>query len=184
MKIKNLKVASIALAGTLLTSSCVGSFGLFNTLANWNKKATNSKFLNELIFIVISPAYAFCTTVDALVLNSIEFWTGDNPLAANIGKTKTIIGEDGRSYAVTTLKNGYDVKTPDGKNILLSYDKTTKTWSQTMDGKKVDMIHFNEDGTIKAYLPQGGSIDVTQDQAGLFQLRMAVNDGTYFAFNK
>lgn len=33
MKMKHLKVASLFLAGTLLTTSCVGSFGLFNKLA-------------------------------------------------------------------------------------------------------------------------------------------------------
>ena len=53
---KHLKVVAILLSATLLTTSCVGSFGLFNKLASWNKEATGSKILNELIFIVISPA--------------------------------------------------------------------------------------------------------------------------------
>lgn len=58
MKIRHLKVSAVLLAATLLTSSCVGSFALFNKLAGWNKQATDNKFLNELIFILISPAYA------------------------------------------------------------------------------------------------------------------------------
>lgn len=73
MKIRHLKVSAVLLAATLLTSSCVGSFGLFNKLASWNKQATGNKFLNELIFILISPAYAVCTFADVLVINSIEF---------------------------------------------------------------------------------------------------------------
>lgn len=64
---------AMAMAGMLLTSSCVGSFSLFNKLASWNKRATGNKFLNELIFLVISPAYAVVGAVDVLVLNSIEF---------------------------------------------------------------------------------------------------------------
>ncbi len=107
MKIKSFKVAAILMAASLLTTSCVGSFSLFNKLASWNRGATSSKFLNELIFIVISPAYAVCSMADALVLNSIEFWTGENPMAANVGKTQNVIGSDGLNYAVTTLKNGY-----------------------------------------------------------------------------
>ena len=79
MKIRHLKVSAVLLAATLLTSSCVGSFSLFNKLAGWNKEATGNKFLNELIFILISPAYAVCTVADVLVLNTIEFWTGSNP---------------------------------------------------------------------------------------------------------
>lgn len=81
MKIRHLKVSAVLLAATLLTSSCVGSFSLFNKLAGWNKEATGNKFLNELIFILISPAYAVCTVADVLVLNTIEFWTGSNPVA-------------------------------------------------------------------------------------------------------
>jgi hypothetical protein len=37
MKINHLKFAALAMAGTLFMSSCVGSFGLFNKLASWNK---------------------------------------------------------------------------------------------------------------------------------------------------
>ena len=40
----------------LLCSSCIGSFGLFNRVLDWNKDVTDNKFLNELIFIIISPA--------------------------------------------------------------------------------------------------------------------------------
>lgn len=64
MKIRHLKVSAVLLAATLLTSSCVGSFSLFNKLAGWNKEATGNKFLNELIFILISPAYAVCGVAD------------------------------------------------------------------------------------------------------------------------
>ena len=57
---RNLKMKAImaALMVGMLCSSCVGSFKLFNKLATWNKDATNSKFLNELIYLLISPAYA------------------------------------------------------------------------------------------------------------------------------
>ena len=98
MKRKTFYVATALLCGSMLTSSCVGSFSLFNSLASWNKSATSSKFLNEIIFIVISPAYAVCSVADVLVLNSIEFWSGTNPIASNIGKTINVKGEDGRLY--------------------------------------------------------------------------------------
>lgn len=117
MKKKTMKVAlCLAMAG-ILTSSCVGSFAMFNKLASWNKTATDNKFLNELIFIVISPAYAFAGLADALVLNSLEFWTGDNPMARRVGKTVNVQGEDGLIYAVKTLKKGYEITDPQGKVI-------------------------------------------------------------------
>ena len=103
MKKKNLRVSTLLLAATLLTTSCIGSLGLFNKLLSWNKTATDSKFLNEIIFLILSPAYAICGTADVVVLNTIEFWTGDNPMANN-GKTKQVMGQDGKYYAVKTLK--------------------------------------------------------------------------------
>lgn len=181
MKMKNLKAASLLLAGTLLTTSCVGSFALFNKLASWNKSATNSKFLNEIIFLVISPAYSICTFADVLVLNSIEFWSGKNPLASRIGKTQQVLGPDGKYYAVKTLKNGYEITKPNGEKMLFTYDKATNSWSQEKDGQKSEIFRFNPDGTIQASLPDGKKMDVTLDEAGVYQTKMAVNEDSYWA---
>lgn len=180
MKKKNLKVATLLLAGAMFTTSCVGSFALFNKLASWNKNATNSKFLNELIFLVISPAYGICSAADVLVLNAIEFWTGDNPVA-NVGKTQQVMGQDGKYYAVKTLKEGYEITAPDGEMMKFIYDKATDSWSQIVEGKQTEIFRFNEDGSVKATLPNGEQMDVALNESGLYQVRMAVNGGTYWA---
>lgn len=181
MKIKHLKVSALFMTAALLTSSCVGSFSLFNRVAKWNMRATNCKFLNEIIFLLISPAYAVCTVVDALVLNTIEFWTGNNPLAQEVGTTQDIMGQDGRYYAVTTLKDGYEIKNPEGEIIRFVYDKKNNSWSQIQDGKKTEVFRFNDDGTIQAHLNDGSTIRVTPDAAGLFETRMAVSGACFYA---
>ena len=154
--------------GALTLSSCIGSFGLTNSVLSWNKRATDNKFVNELIFILISPAYAVCSVADLLVLNSIEFWTGEN----------------GRMYAVKTLKNGYEITDPDGEKSYFVFNKKNKSWSYSKDGDIRELFSFNEDGSIQACLPSGAKMNVTADENGLFQLRMAMNDGFYYAFNK
>lgn len=181
MKIKNLKSSALFMAGALALSSCVGTFSLTHRLAAWNTHATKEKFLNEIIFIFISPAYAITGVVDALVINSMEFWSGSNPLARNAGKTQTIMGQDGRYYAVKTLKDGYEIKKPDGEVMKFLYDNTTDSWSQVVNGKTTEIFRFNDDGTIQATLPQGGTIRVTPDAAGLFRARMAVGGDMYWA---
>lgn len=174
----------IALAlGSMCFSSCIGSFGLTNKVLDWNKRATDNKFINELIFIVISPAYAVCSTADLLVLNSIEFWTG-NKVIANVGKTKNVTGKDGRLYAIKTLKNGYEITDPAGEKSYFVFDKKNKSWSYSKDGDIRELFSFNEDGSIQACLPNGQKMNVEQNEIGLYQLRMAVNDGLYFACNK
>lgn len=174
MKIKHVKVAAMLMAGCLLSSSCVGSFSLFNKIAKWNRHATKYKFLNEVIFVLISPVYAVCGAADLLVLNSIEFWTGENPVASNIGKTKKVMGEDGRYYAVKTLKDGYEITDPDGGKQFFTYDKASDSWSATQDGKTQKLFRFNDDGTIKVILPSGKTMDVSLNADGVNQVRGAM----------
>ena len=183
MKTRHFSVAALILATSFFASSCVGSFGLFNKLAKWNKSATSSKFLNEIIFIIISPAYAVCSLADVVVFNTIEFWTGDKVIA-NVGKTQNVTGKDGRLYAIKTLKNGYEITDPAGEKSYFVFDKKNKSWSYSKDGDIRELFSFNEDGSIQACLPNGQKMNVEQNEIGLYQLRMAVNDGLYFACNK
>lgn len=169
--------------GAMTLSSCIGSFSLTNNVLDWNKRATDNKFVNELIFIVISPAYAVCSVADLFVLNSIEFWTGEKVIA-NVGKTKDVMGKDGRMYAIKTLKNGYEITDPEGEKSYFVFNKKKKSWSYSKDGDIRELFSFNEDGSIQACLPNGEKMNVPADGNGLFQVRMAMNDGFYYAFNK
>lgn len=178
---KTLKSFLLIMTASLVMSSCIGSFGLFNKVLDWNKDATGNKFLNELIFIVISPAYALCGTADLLVLNTIEFWTGSNPLAANVGKTESIMGSDGKLYAVTTLKDGYEIKDADGNVMNFTYNEKDNTWSVEKDGATTVLLKMKGNDTAQIYLPDSKTMDVTLDNQGLYEARMAVNGGMYFA---
>ena len=82
MKKKYLSVALVmALTGSMMMSSCIGSFSLTNKLMDWNNQI-GSKFVNELVFIAfwIVPVYEISALADVLVINSIEFWSGENPV--------------------------------------------------------------------------------------------------------
>ena len=184
MKTKTLKSLTLLMAGTMAVSSCIGSFGLFNKVLDWNKQATGNKFLNWLIFIVISPAYVLCGVADMIVINSIEFWSGTNPLAENIGKTENIMGSDGKLYAVTTLEDGYEVKAPDGKIVNFKHNAEDDSWSMTQDGKTTKLLRIKDKETAEIYLKDGGRMDVSLDQQGMYNARMAVNGGMFFALNK
>ena len=180
MKRRFLTVATLLLCATMLTTSCVGSFSLFNKLAAWNKDATASKFLKEIVFLVISPAHAVRPVVDMLVFNTIESQSGSNPLASNVGKTMNVQGQDGRYYAVKTLKNGYEIKAPDGKVTCFIYDKKTDSWSQQQDGKTTEIFRFNDNGTIQVNLGDR-KMDVTVDEMGLNEVATATGRGFFYA---
>lgn len=180
MKKKTLTVATVILAATMMTSSCIGKFALFNNLLSWNQKATGNKFVNELLFIILTPAYAVCSVADVLVLNTVEFWSGSNPIG-KAGKIEKVWGQDGRQYAVKTLKNGYEITDPKGEKVCFIFNEKDQTWSMEENGICKEVIKFNEDGTIRATLPTGEQINVTADEAGLCNARMAMNGGCYFA---
>lgn len=175
MKKMMLKSVIIALAGTTLFSSCIGSFSLFNKVAKWNLNATSNKYLNAIIGFVISPVYGICMFADWVVLNTIEFWTGDQ-LLADAGKTQPVIGTNGDFYLITTLVDGYCISNETTKQTsYLKFDKENSTWSYEVDGTVSKLLRLNADNTLTVFLPTGETIDVTNDAQGLQQVQSLIS---------
>lgn len=174
MKKINLKMAATVLVcGSFLFSSCIGSFGLHSKLVNWNQSVGN-KFVNELVYLAfnIIPVYGVCYLADALVINSIEFWSGSNPIAS-IGDVKTIKGENG-NYLVETLENGYSI-TKEGETVSMEliYNKEQNTWNVVADGVSTELLQLNNNGTAQLTLPNGEEMTVSLDAQGIATARQA-----------
>lgn len=184
MKKLNLKMAAtIVVCSSFLFSSCVGSFGLHSRLSTWNQ-SIGSKFVNELVYLAcnIIPVYPVCYLADALVINSIEFWSGSNPMAS-VGEVKKVKGENG-NYLVETLENGYSI-TKEGENnsMALTYDSEMNTWNVTADGVSMELLQLNGDGTAQMTLPNGEGLTVTLDAQGVAAARQATMVDCYYADN-
>lgn len=174
-------VAACLFSGSILFSSCVGSFSLFNRLSSWNQGVSN-KFVNELVFLAMNiiPVYPIAYLADALVINSIEFWSGSNPMA-NVGDVKKVKGENG-NYLVETLENGYSITKEGEKNPMeLIYSKESNTWNVVADGNTTELLKMNNDGTAQMSLPNGEKMTVTLDAKGLTAARQATMSGLMFA---
>lgn len=74
-----LTMTALALVGS---SACFGSFNLTRKLWSWNKGVSTEKFVRELVFLGLNivPVYQVAGFIDVIVINSIEFWTGKNPV--------------------------------------------------------------------------------------------------------
>ena len=72
----------VLLSGSAMLSGCLGQNGLFNTVQDWNATATEEKFVNQGISFAfwILPVYGLTLLADMVILNSVEFWTGTNPV--------------------------------------------------------------------------------------------------------
>ena len=148
MKRRFLPVAIVlALTGSLMTSSCIGSFALTNKLLSWNKQVGN-KFVNELVFFAfwIIPVYEVSALADILVINSIEFWSGDNPVAS--GK-KVIDGKDGR-YLVECDGKGYTITSENDQSVVrLDFDSEDQSWSVALpSGESYELMTFIDENHV------------------------------------
>lgn len=180
MKRNRLTLVAVILSGSLLFSSCVGSFGLFNRLTSWNQ-SVGTKFVNELVFLAfnIIPVYGVAYLADALVINSIEFWSGTNPMA-NVGDVKKVKGENG-NYMVKTLENGYSItKEGETASMNLIYDQEANTWNAVANGEATPLVKMNNDGTADMFLPNGEKMNVTLDAQGMMAARIATTSNPMF----
>lgn len=162
-----------ALGASVLLPSCIGSFTLTNKLLSWNKTVGN-KFVNELVFFAfwVLPVYEVSSLADLVVLNSIEFWSGVNPVASN---TKVIEGNDGK-YLVMSDKKGYTITSQtDGTSVRLDYCAEENGWTlTTADGAVYTIFTFVDDDHIALPAPDGSSVNIELSQAGLmaYQARL------------
>ncbi len=174
----NVFAVAAVLSSSVLFSSCIGSFSLFNKLLSWNQSVSD-KWINELIFIVISPAYGIAMMADSIVLNSIEFWTGSNPVADV--KVQKIEGKDGL-YTVETSKEGHKItKENTGETVYFHFNETEKSWSLEANGTETPLMKVVDDQHVVMYLPNGSEMPVTLDQAGVLAFRQVVMNNAYFA---
>lgn len=167
MKKSKFSIAAIVLSTSLLFSSCIGSFGLHNKLLSWNHEIGN-KFVNELVYFAfnIIPIYPVCYITDMLILNSIEFWSGSNPIA-DVGTIKRVKGENG-NYLVETLENGYII-TKEGVEgtTQLTHNAETNIWSVEANGEQSDFLRINDDNTADLLLPNGNVQSIQLNAEGL-----------------
>jgi hypothetical protein len=86
-------VAAIVVGSFLtVTTACYGPFNLTKNVYHWNSNIkgsseVNEKWMKEFVFfgMIIIPVYMFSALLDAFIFNSIQFWSGSNPVKANDG---------------------------------------------------------------------------------------------------
>ena len=129
MKGKTLRkriVAAIMVGSFLtVTTGCYGPFNLTRSVYHWNSNIkgsseVNEKWMKEFVFfgMIIIPVYMFSALLDAFIFNSIQFWSGSNPLKATdaggngatrvvqLGGVTVTMVESDRGATVTYARNG------------------------------------------------------------------------------
>jgi hypothetical protein len=102
------------------------------------------------------------------VLNSIEFWSGNNPVA-DFG-TKQVQGQDGE-YNITAKADGYTISKvgEEDKALDLIYNADNRSWNAVADGQTYELFTLNEDGTATMKLQDGSDIVVLPNAQSVAQ---------------
>lgn len=177
-------------AGLILTvcaafglSSCIGSFSLTNKLLSWNNSISN-KLVNEVVFIAfwVLPVYEVSGLADFLVINSIEFWSGDNPMACG---TKRIEGTDGMNYLVKCDGKGYDIVCEnDGSTVRLDFAADANRWDVTVGDQTYELITFVDDNHVRVPAANGEYTTIELTSEALMAYRAANTPAPLFALSK
>ncbi len=174
MKKNTLTVAAIiGVAAMLPMQSCIGSFSLTRKVLAWNHQVGN-KFVNELVFFAfwILPVYEVTSVADLLVLNSIEFWSGNNPVEAS---TKVIDTDQGRYYIACDGK-GYTITAPNGDEVRLDFEAESRTWSVTTEeGDAYPFMTMIDDSHVKMIHADGAMRMVELSEPGVMAYSAMAN---------
>jgi hypothetical protein len=111
------------------------------------------KWIQEIGFLVMSvvPIYEGAALIDAVILNSIEFWTGKNPVAA------TIKSNDGNAQIAYNADNGSIRYIQEGTEYV--FEKSSDgTIVKDKDGKFVIRCQALDDGGIILKDVKGGIV--------------------------
>lgn len=165
------KTTLVLLAASLVFSSCMGSFAITKKLYSWNEGVTGNKFVNNLLFWILSPVYGAVVSFDAAILNLIEFWTGSNPLAFSPEFEGTDrLAYMGKTFELTNTGESITIGEVDGDIVFAMAKTADNSWALVTDNGLVPMFKENNE-TVVFY---------TADQS----VEMAQNAVNYNPFNQ
>ncbi len=181
-KLKFFTLGAIFLIFSLFQTGCIGSFKMTNSLYDWNT-SLDGKFTQEVVFLafVIIPVYEVTLFIDGVILNSIEFWTGDNPMSMNEGEVQEqIVQNEGNSYKITATKNKFHVEQLDGLKEGQSYDLVYEpdelSWFLEANGNREKVVSHDAMGTsVKLYKPNGDVIQADPKAVSKNAVEAAIN---------
>jgi len=172
MKKKGIALSLALVMGLMSLQGCVGGgngFVVTKKLYNWNSRLGN-KWVNEIVFLimVIIPVYGIAVLVDGIILNSVDFWTGSNPLAMKPGEVETkYITEGDKSYKVEVSLNRMRFQQITGPNMgeeaELVYNPETKTWLLGNGKELKKAVQMLEGNEVKVFKKDGDTVIISRD---------------------
>lgn len=154
-------VLSLAAFLPLATTGCFGKFQLTRKVYTFNKDVDPDKWIQWFTFLVLSivPVYGVAFLVDVVFANSVEFWTGENPIQASAGSTRVAYGPNGE-FVRATLR-------ADGSIELLAIDAKGIEYELTVVREGDSLAARDADGKLVARVAERDGRPALVEAAGL-----------------
>ncbi len=157
-------IITVVIASLLMVSlwGCYGSMTLTKKIYDWNGSLGDDIKVNVVFWVLlIVPVYQGAAFLDVVFLNTIEHWTGSNPIAMNEGEeTIKYVDSGNKSYKLVFSKNNIyieEVKGPEiGENITLNFNEVDQSWYLVDDDASTKIASLNDD-ILKLIYPDGNT---------------------------
>jgi len=163
-----MKLSKVGLGVTLLLCSqlagCMGQMGLSGMLTKGNLSAVDNRYGRAGLYVLLAPVYGITAAADLFIFNSIEFWTGKNPIT---GKSPALV--DMPADAVFKINHKLD------KDLTTAPVKLSRASISAIDDNTLAMTLSYEDGSKQVMLgrKQGEMVDFYLDQQFIASVSIA-----------
>lgn len=143
-------ILPVLMAGCLLAAmGCTGPFMLTKKVHNW-QTGLGDKWVEEVAFLgcVIFPVYSLSCLADAIIFNSVEFWTGENPMA-NVNVS------DGGENANIALQSDDTIRISNGQETIVLERTENGVIAKDSAGNITHRAIRGADGTVRVYDADG-----------------------------
>lgn len=158
------KLISMSMLVVLLTVGLAGCFGNFAAVRKVYSINDNisDRWVQQAAFWALTwiPVYEVAAFADVLIFNTVEFWTGSNPMAMAPGEEVIkYASENGKDLKITIRQNQViveDINMP-GEELELSYKPLNKSWYYQSDTGLVKIASLSEEQAT-FYRPNGKTL--------------------------
>ncbi|MBP7509889.1 MAG: DUF3332 family protein [Prolixibacteraceae bacterium] len=162
------RLISVALLAVFIivgVFGCYGNMSLTKKVYNFNGSLGN-KYVQSIVnwAFWICPVYEISMFLDYVLFNTIEFWTGSNPLAMNEGEHVIKYAESPNGeYKFEISQNQIIISQPanstNKEDIVLTFDPVNNSWFMNSDGVS-QQIGYLEGDQLKLVSPSGEELSI------------------------
>ncbi|ADN76335.1 conserved hypothetical protein [Ferrimonas balearica DSM 9799] len=170
MKKLVLSAVAVALTTSSLTG-CMGQMGVSAAVTKANLSVVDNRYGRAGLFMLMSPVYGIASMADLFIFNSIEFWTGTNPIT---GRSPAVV--DMPVEAIFKVNQHLDSSLTENPNLDQKLQgKVERIQMEYLDQDSTRMNLFFEDGSERQLLGQrmGDRVEFSLDGEAIATVSVA-----------